>query len=94
MESKIEFIALDFPQADRFTVHLLAAFAKFEARSISERTKAALAQAKKRGVRLGAPDARERIGAARAHAAPTVKAKADQYAANPRHRGDDRGAQP
>lgn len=53
MESGTEFIACDNPQANRLTVHILAAVAEDEARRISERTKAALAMAKARGVVLG-----------------------------------------
>jgi DNA invertase Pin-like site-specific DNA recombinase len=53
MESGVEFHAVDFPQANRLTVHILAAVAEHEARMISERTKAALAAAQRRGVKLG-----------------------------------------
>lgn len=53
MESGVEFTAVDFPQANRLTVHILAAVAEHEAAMISARTKAALAQAKLRGVKLG-----------------------------------------
>jgi DNA invertase Pin-like site-specific DNA recombinase len=53
MEKDIEFIACDLPQANRFTIHILAAVAENEAKAISERTKAALAQKKKRGEPLG-----------------------------------------
>ncbi|WP_294532603.1 recombinase family protein [uncultured Rhodoblastus sp.] len=53
MESGVEFTAVDFPQANRLTVHILAAVAEHEAKMISERTKAALQAAKARGKVLG-----------------------------------------
>jgi len=53
MESGVEFVAVDFPQANRLTVHILAAVAEHEAKAISERTKAALQAAKARGRVLG-----------------------------------------
>jgi DNA invertase Pin-like site-specific DNA recombinase len=53
MESGVEFIAVDFPQANRLTVHILAAVAEHEATMISDRTKAALAAARARGVTMG-----------------------------------------
>ena len=59
MESGVEFEAVDFPQANRLTIHIMAAMAEHEAKMISDRTKAALAAAKRRGVKLGgdrAPD--------------------------------------
>jgi DNA invertase Pin-like site-specific DNA recombinase len=55
MESGVEFTAVDFPQANRLTIHILAAVAEHEAVMISARTKAALAAAKARGTRLGNP---------------------------------------
>jgi len=53
LESGLEFIACDNPNANRVTVHILSALAEHESKMTSERTKAALAQAKKRGVLLG-----------------------------------------
>jgi DNA invertase Pin-like site-specific DNA recombinase len=55
MESGVEFVAVDMPQANRLTIHILAAVAEHEREMISQHTKAALQAAKKRGVTLGSP---------------------------------------
>ena len=54
-DSGVNFVCCDMPQADRFTVGILALVAEREREMISERTKAGLAAARARGVVLGNP---------------------------------------
>jgi DNA invertase Pin-like site-specific DNA recombinase len=53
-QSGVDFVCVDNPSANRLTVQILSAVAEAEARAISERTKAALAAYKARGLPLGA----------------------------------------
>lgn len=53
MDSEIKFKALDLPEANDLTITIFAALAQHEAKLISERTKAALAELKAKGVKLG-----------------------------------------
>jgi DNA invertase Pin-like site-specific DNA recombinase len=83
METGVEFIAVDAPFANRLMIHVLSAVAEWEREQISERTKAALAAAKARGVRLGSYGAtlgamkRERANEVAATLAPYVRAARD-----------------
>ena len=56
MDSGVDFVAVDMPDANRLTVHIMSALAEHEARLISVRTKDALTQVKARGKRLGSPE--------------------------------------
>ena len=52
-DSKVKLRVASMPRADKFQLHIYAALAEQERTFISERTKAALAAAKARGVKLG-----------------------------------------
>jgi DNA invertase Pin-like site-specific DNA recombinase len=78
MESGVEFVAVDMPEANRLTIHILAAVAEHEREMISQRTKVALKAAKARGVKLGSP--KPSRGAAIRSA--VLREKADCFAAN------------
>jgi DNA invertase Pin-like site-specific DNA recombinase len=51
----LEFKVAALPTADKFSLHIYAALAEQERTFISQRTRSALAAAKARGIRLGAP---------------------------------------
>jgi DNA invertase Pin-like site-specific DNA recombinase len=58
MDERISLCCAEMPNASEFQLHIFAALAQEERRLISERTRAALAEAKKRGRRLGANGAK------------------------------------
>jgi DNA invertase Pin-like site-specific DNA recombinase len=76
MAKRVPFVVA--ADADPFVLHLFAALAQKERSKISTRTKAALAAAKARGVKLGNPKLKQ----ARRLAVTALKATADQNAAN------------
>ena len=55
-EAGVKFVAVDMPTANELTVGIMALVAQEERKAISARTKAALAAAKERGVKLGCPN--------------------------------------
>lgn len=55
-EAGVKFVAVDMPTANELTVGIMALVAQEERKAISSRTKAALAAAKGRGVKLGCPN--------------------------------------
>lgn len=55
MDAGIEFVAVDMPTANNFTIHIFSALAEQEAKLISSRTKNALAELRRSGVALGTP---------------------------------------
>ncbi|WP_164549845.1 recombinase family protein, partial [Altericroceibacterium xinjiangense] len=78
-DSKVEFLAVDLPTANRLTLHIMAAFAEHEREMISARTKAALAIRKAQGVKLGN---RTNLAEAQAKGGAAIKREADAFAAN------------
>jgi hypothetical protein len=79
MSERVKFIVYELgEETESFVLHLFAAMAERERLVIGARTKAALAAAKARGVRLGGPN----INQARVLAHAAVKAIADRNAAN------------
>jgi DNA invertase Pin-like site-specific DNA recombinase len=66
MANRVPFLVAEMgPNVDPFMLHLYASLAEKERSLISQRTKAALAAAKARGVKLGSPTGAETIGKAR-----------------------------
>ena len=77
MEDKaLEFKVAQMPYADKFQLHIYACLAEQERDFISQRTKAALAAAKARGTKLGAPVIHlERLAKARSEKATADASK-------------------
>jgi DNA invertase Pin-like site-specific DNA recombinase len=78
MDRGVDFVACDNPHANKLTIHILAAVAEHEREMIAQRTKDALAAAKRRGVKLGGP----KLEVAQEVSRHRRKALADQRAAN------------
>lgn len=84
MESNVDFVCADNPNANRLTIHILAAVAEEERRLISQRTIAALQAAKARGQLLGFRNPKRAASQAKAcrRGASATKARAHHFAEN------------
>ncbi len=67
-ESRVRFVACDMPEANDLIVGVMAMIAQHERKAISERTKAALAAAKRRGQKLGNPNGARALRGRSGHA--------------------------
>lgn len=76
LNSKVNFVCADMPEADRTFLQMMAVFAEYEGRRIGERTKSALDALKRKGVKLGSPhpEIGSEVGV------KAIKEKADNYA--------------
>ena len=59
LDSEVEFTAIDFPQGSRMQFQLLACFAEFEAKTISDRVRKSIQFLKSQGRKFGSPKIRE-----------------------------------
>lgn len=77
-DSNLDFVCCDMPNADRFTIGILALVAQRERELISQRTVAGLAVAKAQGVALGNP----RLSDARPNALKAIQSAKNAFAAS------------
>jgi len=84
MDANVDIVAVDMPQANRLTLHIMAAMAEHEAQAVSQRTKAALQAAKDRGRKLGwsIPSRRGEQAQASAKGVTSNVTTADRFATN------------
>ena len=79
-ESGARFVACDTPDMNETVVGIMAVIAQAERRAISERTKAALSAAKRRGVKLGNPSLQPGTKTSARHASKAAQAIAKDRA--------------
>ena len=85
LESDVEIVFCDFPQANRLILHIIASIAEYEANLISKRTKQSLQAKKARGVKLGkSENLLNKLEQAICNSSKTNKAKAESNPNNMR----------
>ena len=85
LESDVEIVFCDFPQANRLILHIISSIAEYEAGLISQRTKQSLQAKKVRGVQLGkSENLMNKFEQAVQNSIVTNKAKADNNPNNMR----------
>jgi len=85
LESDVEIVFCDFPQANRLILHIISSIAEYEANLISMRTKQSLEAKKARGMKLGKPENLMSVHSqAIANSVATNKAKAQANTNNMR----------
>lgn len=81
-KSKVDFVVCDLPGCDSFTINIYGALAQREREMISARTKAGLAAAQARGVKLGTNNLKpELVREASIKGVKAIKQNADNFAA-------------
>lgn len=84
LESDVDIVFCDFPQANKIVLHILAAISQYEAELVATRTKQALAAKKAQGYTLGNPEhLMGKLDEAIAKSVETNKRKAEE---NPNNR--------
>ena len=85
LESDVEIVFCDFPQANKLILHIISSIAEYEANLISQRTIQSLQAKKARGVKLGKSDnLMNKFEQAICNSSKTNKAKAESNPNNMR----------
>ena len=85
LESDVEIVFCDFPQANRLILHIISSIAEYEANLISQRTKQSLQAKKARGIKLGkSENLMNKFEQAISNSSKTNKAKAESNPNNMR----------
>ena len=85
LESDVDIVFCDFPQANKMVLHIISAISQYEAELTAARTKAALQAKKARGFNLGNPEhLLDKHEEAIQNSIKTCKAKADSNPNNKR----------